>query len=215
MNTLKKRWIENRSLFYIVLGMAFFRTAIADWSPVPSRSMEPTIHPGDVLLINKTLLGPNLPFTEGRLLQLDQPQRGDIVTFTPPGKSDTYVKRVVGLPGDRVRMEGIQLVINDVPVALAVIDAGERSGVLRVMEQLGEHRHEFQIDLQRGMKEIEGEVLVPADSFFVMGDFRNDSEDSRYFGVVHQDRMIGKVTRLALSVASERNWLKAPFTALQ
>ncbi|HTQ98415.1 MAG TPA: S26 family signal peptidase, partial [Candidatus Acidoferrum sp.] len=90
---MKKFLQENRTFILIVLGMAVFRTAIADWSPVPSGSMEPSIWPGDVLLINKTLLGPNVPFTEGRLLQLGGPQRGDIVTFTPPDKPQTYVNR--------------------------------------------------------------------------------------------------------------------------
>lgn len=211
---MKKFLHENRAILLILLGMAFFRTAIADWSPVPSGSMEPTIYPGDVLLINKTLLGPNVPFTQGRLLQLDQPARGDIVTLTPPGITETYVKRVVGLPGDRIRMQGLQLIINDVPVPLTITDRGEHSGMLRATEQLGEHRHEIQVDLRHAMREIPDEITVPADSYFMMGDFRNNSEDSRYFGFVQKDRLIGKVTRLAVSVASERKWLQAPLSKL-
>jgi signal peptidase I len=230
---VRKFWQENRAFVLIVLGMAFFRTAIADWSPVPSGSMEPSIWPGDVLLINKTLLGPNVPFTEGRLLQFDGPQRGDIVTFTPPDKSqsyvkhdgdivtfnppekiETFVKRVVGLPGDRIRMKGFQLIINDQPVPLTITDRGETSGILRATEQLGEHSHGIQLDLHYGIKPIDDELVVPADSYFMMGDNRNGSEDSRYFGFVHKDRLIGKVTRIAVSVASERHWWQAPLTRL-
>lgn len=212
---MKKFIVEYRSLLVILLGMLFFRTAIADWSPVPSESMEPTIHPGDVLLINKTVLGPNVPFTEGRLWQEAQPQRGDIVTLTPPGKDSTYVKRVVGLPGDRLRMEGIQLFINDEAVPMLVTERGELTGIVRAVETLGGHTHEIQVDLRLPLLTIEGELTVPADSYFVMGDFRNNSEDSRYFGPVHQDRLIGKVSRLLLSVAWARDWLDAPLQPLQ
>lgn len=212
---MKKFLTDNRAFILVLLGMLVFRTAIADWSPVPSGSMEPTIWPGDVLLVNKTLLGPNVPFTEGRLVQFQQPARGDIVTLTPPGKTDTYVKRVVGLPGDRIRMSDLQLLINDRPVPLKITDDGKRSGMLRATEQLGDHSHEIQVDLRYAMREIDEELTVPADSYFVMGDFRNNSEDSRYFGFVHKDRLIGRVTRLAVSVADERSWLAAPLSKLE
>src|SRR5690606_25687344 len=118
-----------------------FRTAIADWSPVPTSSMEPTIYPGDVLLINKLALGPNVPFTEGRVLHYSEPERGDIVTLTPPALEATYVKRVVGVPGDRIRSDGIRLIVNDELVPLTVLDNGERSGVLTALETLGEQPH--------------------------------------------------------------------------
>jgi signal peptidase I len=219
MNKLQTRSLQLLKQHYgfllLVLGMTFFRTAVADWSPVPSSSMEPTIYPGDVLLINKTLLGPNVPFTEGRLWQRAQPQRGDIVTLTPPGKDVTYVKRVVGLPGERIRMQGLQLYINDVAVPLTLTARDDSTGVLQATEQLGERTHTIQADMRYGIREINEEITVPADSYFVMGDFRNNSEDSRYFGVVHQDRIIGKVTKLAVSVADERSWLQAPLSSLQ
>jgi signal peptidase I len=117
---------------------------------------------------------------------------------------------VVGLPGDRIRMQGIQLFINDVPVPLIVTDRGELTGVVQAVEQLGEHSHAIQLDRRLQLKEIREEITVPADSYFVMGDSRNNSLDSWFFGTVHQDLVIGKVTRLLLSVADERDWLKAP-----
>lgn len=212
---MKKLFVEYRSFLLILLGMAFFRTTLADWSPVPSGSMEPTIQPGDVLLINKTILGPNVPFTEGRLWQKAQPQRGDIVTLTPPGKDVTYVKRVIGLPGDRIRMDGIQLYINGEPVPLEIVDRGDTTGIVRAMETLGDHKHEIQIDRRYAITEIDEEITLPADTFWVMGDFRNNSEDSRFFGAVPQDRLIGRVTRLLVSVASERSWLDAPLQKLE
>jgi signal peptidase I len=206
---------NNYSFLLIIVGLTFFRTALADWSPVPSSSMEPTIYPGDVLLINKTALGPNIPFTEGRLWQTGQPARGDIVTLTPPGKDITYVKRVVGLPGDRIRMQGLQLFINEQAVPLTLTDDGSSTGVLKATELLGEHEHQIQADLRYPLREIPETLVVPAEHYFVMGDFRNNSEDSRYFGVVHQDRVIGRVARLAVSVAGERDWLSTPLQQLQ
>jgi signal peptidase I len=219
MNKLHVRLLQllkqNYGFLLIILGLTFFRTAVADWSPVPSSSMEPTIYPGDVLLINKTLLGPNVPFTEGRLWQRAQPQRGDIVTLTPPGKDSTYVKRVVGLPGDRIRMQGLQLYINDVAVPLAITARDDSTGILQATELLGEHTHNIKVDMHYAIREIAEAITVPMDSYFVMGDFRNNSEDSRYFGFVHQDRIIGKVTKLAVSVADEREWLETPLSSLQ
>src|SRR5687767_7448963 len=103
---------NNKGVVIVLFSMLMFRTAIADWSPVPTSSMEPTILPGDVLLINKTILGPAIPFTEARLFAFAQPQRGDIITFTPPHVDQTFVKRVIGLPGDRIRTEGLQVIIN-------------------------------------------------------------------------------------------------------
>jgi signal peptidase I len=211
---LRTFWKNNSAFVFIFLGLVFFRTAIADWNPVPSESMEPTIFAGDVLLINKLVLGPNVPFTEGRLVHVNEPERGDIITLTPPGKDITYVKRVVGVPGDRIRTDGMRLIINDEMLPLRVIDDGERTGLYQALETLGKHQHLIQHDLRYPMRQIEQELTVPADSYFVMGDFRNNSEDSRWFGFVHQDRIIGKVTRVAVSIADERSLLGAPGTEL-
>ncbi len=212
---MKKFLLENRLLLLFLLGMVCFRTAVADWSPVPSGSMEPTIQPRDVLLVDKTVLGPSIPFTEVRLWQKSQPQRGDIVTLRRPDEDLTLVKRVVGLPGDRIRMQGIQLFINDVAVPLQVTDTGEHTGIVRAIEQLGEHRHGIQLDRRLELTEIRDEIVVPADSYFVMGDFRNNSIDSRWFGAVHRDKVIGKVERLLLSAAENREWLTAPLQKLE
>ena len=119
---MKKFLKNNVGIICLLLGMAFFRTAVADWNPVPSSSMEPTIFPGDVVLVNKTLLGPAIPFTHARLFSLGEPERGDIITFYPPGIDEQYVKRVIGVPGDTIRTDGLRLYINDQLLSLEGIE---------------------------------------------------------------------------------------------
>lgn len=206
---------NNAGLAVLLVGMLAFRTAIADWSPVPTSSMEPTILPGDVLLINKTILGPAVPFTEARLFAYAQPQRGDVITFTPPHVDITYVKRVIGVPGDRIRTDGLQVYVNDAKLPLAIIDPGTATGMLTATETIDGRSHLIALDTSRGMPQIENEIIVPPHAYFVMGDFRNNSEDSRYFGFVSEDKIIGRATRLAVSIADQRNFFSSIGQALR
>jgi len=89
-------------LLALLLFMAMFRTAVADWSYVPSGSMEPTLFAGDYLWVDKTRYGPTLPLLNTRLVSWNQPERGDVVTFIPPHRDQLFVKHVIAVPGDRV-----------------------------------------------------------------------------------------------------------------
>lgn len=206
---------NNRGLLTLVLCMALFRTAVADWSPVPSSSMEPTIYPGDVILVDKTILGPAIPFTESRLFATAQPQRGDIITFTPPHVDDTYVKRVIGLPGDRIRTEGLRVSVNGEWLPLTITDVGEATGLLTAIEIVAGREHAIQVDTRRSIRQLDGEIVVPANAYFVMGDFRNLSADSREWGFVQQDKIIGRATRVMVSIAAERSLFGSIGDALQ
>ena len=204
------KFIKNNLAFILILvGVMGFRTAIADWNPVPTSSMEPTIFPGDVVLVNKTILGPSIPFTESRLLSLGEPRRGDIITFKAPDANETYIKRVIGLPGDTIRTEGLNVFVNGEKLPLRIIDDGSISGVLTAMETIGGHEHRIKLELNRGMRQVDQEITVPENSYFVMGDFRNNSADSRYFGFVPQHSVIGRATRIAVSIADERHTLSS------
>lgn len=196
---------QNRGLVLFLFCILFFRTAIADWSPVPSSSMEPTIYPGDVLLIDKTRLGPALPFSAGRLLAVDEPQRGDIITFRSPVEASTLVKRVIGLPGDRIRTDGLRVYVNGEALPLALATVANAAGVVRGRETINGVEHGVQFYSWRDVPQLDAEVVVPAASYFVMGDFRNNSTDSRFFGFVPQANVIGRTSRLAVSVAGERS----------
>ena len=196
---------QNRGTVLFLFGILFFRTAVADWSPVPSSSMEPTIYPGDVLLVDKTRLGPAIPFTSARLLQFDEPQRGDIITFRSPVEDSTLVKRVIGLPGDRIRTQGLQVYVNGAPLPLQLAAGMDAQGVVKARELIDGREHALQFDTRREIPQLAGEVVVPPDSYFVMGDFRNNSIDSRFFGFVPQSHVLGQATRIAVSIAEERS----------
>jgi signal peptidase I len=201
---------RNRSIVFIVLGVLCFRTAIADWNPVPSGSMEPTIYPGDVVWVNKTLLGPALPFTKGRLWAWQEPRRGDIITFQAPHVDEVYIKRVIGVPGDHISTDGLHVLVNGKALPLTVIDDGKQSGILRAVEFIDDRAHYLQVNQRIGLMPLPKEVVVPEHGYFVMGDYRNNSEDSRVFGFVPEANILGRATRLAVSVAEQRN----PFTSV-
>ena len=206
---MKKFMRNNFSFICLLVGMLFFRTAVADWNPVPTSSMEPTIYPGDVVLVNKIFLGPAIPFAKSRLFSTGEPERGDIITFYPPGADDQYVKRVIGVPGDKIRTNGLRLYINEqlIPLSNLDIDAGSR--LISGMEIISGDSHAVIAMSDRPVRQLPNEVTVPPDSYFVMGDFRNNSEDSRYWGFVPKENIIGKVTRLLVSTADERNFFSS------
>lgn len=195
---------ENRALFLLLLLFMIFRTSYADWHPVPSGSMEPTLLPGDVVWVDKTRFGPTVPFLNRQLFNWGSPGRGDVITFIPPHTDVLYVKRVIGIPGDRIRIEGPRIYINDRLLEQQPTAIGETTMV--GTEWIDGHAHAFQ--LTRGLKlpYIGRTLVIPSGKYFVMGDHRNNSEDSRYWGFVDQSQIMGKVTRIAVSFASERPW---------
>lgn len=212
MNRFLKKHL---GIILVFAGMAVFRTAVADWNPVPTSSMEPTILPGDVVLVNKTLLGPAIPFTHSRLFSLGEPERGDIITFYPPGGDKQYVKRVIGVPGDRISTDGLRVFVNEELLKLEQINAYPESRQLSGKETIYGKEHEIKAFLDRPVIQLPGTVTVPENSYFVMGDFRNNSEDSRYWGFVPEENVLGKVTHLLLSTASERSFLDSIGQSLQ
>ena len=204
---MKKFLRNNIGIICLFAGMLFFRTAVADWSPVPTSSMEPTIFPGDVVLVNKILLGPAIPFTESRLFSTGEPERGDIITFFPPGKDVQYVKRVIGVPGDRIRTDGFRLYVNDQLLPVAEMEVDNQKRQITGSEMINGHQHRIKVQSDRQIVQLSDELTVPVASYFVMGDYRNNSEDSRFWGVVPEQNIIGKVNRLLLSTAAERSFL--------
>ena len=190
-------------LIVFLIGMVFFRTAVADWNHVPSGSMEPTLFDGDWIWVDKTSYGPSIPFTDIRILRFGGPERGDIITFFPPHTKDQYVKRVIGLPGDVIRIEGRDIYVNSRKLSFEPIQISE--GVETGHEIVGDGHHLIQYGTSGGLPVIRQEIMVPENRYFVLGDHRNNSADSRYWGFVEDDKVMGKVTHVAVSFSSKRN----------
>jgi signal peptidase I len=185
-----------------VFGIFFFRTSIADWNHVPSGSMEPTLFDGDWLLVSKMTYGPSIPFTNFRIWTNGSPHRGDVITFYPPHTDDLYVKRVIGTPGDHIRVQGDEVYVNGSPLAFRELKA---AGDVHVgQEKIGKRAHLVQISGGGEQPVLDEEIVVPENHYFVMGDHRNHSADSRYWGFVDGDRVIGKVTYVAISISAKR-----------
>lgn len=196
----------------VVLGLVTFRCAVADWNDVPSGSMEPTILIGDRILVNKLAFGLRVPFTTTWLAQWAQPQRGDIVVLFSPADGTTLVKRVVGLPGDVVEMRHERLILNGQPVDLAgPTDSNARAtgatGAVELRERLGQHEHSIFVEPALPARRTFGPIHVPPGHFLVLGDNRDRSADSRFFGLVPRQRIVGHSSRVLLSLNHDQWYL--------
>jgi len=213
--TLSRWWTEwLRSVLLIVLVITSFRSAIADWNDVPSGSMKPTIFEGDRIVVNKLAYDLKIPFTTWRIFAWDDPRRGDIIVLYSPADGKRLVKRVVGIPGDTVAMVEDRLVVNGKPVSYAPVAPGVVSGRtpgseghLIAAEKLGDTPHAVMIPHGTHCRPAFAPVEVPGGAYFVMGDNRDESFDSRYFGPVSRDQIVGRATAVAASVDPERNYL--------
>ena len=222
-----RRWWRQEICPLLILALVLFsiRSSLADWNDVPSGSMQPTILVGDRIFVNKLAYDLKVPFTTWHLAQWSNPQRGDIVVFYSPHDGTRLVKRVVGLPGDTVELRNDQLVINGNPVEYVPLPAEisnqlsktERQNSVFATEQLSAHPHAVMAIPRVPAKRTFGPVQVPEGHYFMMGDNRDNSFDSRYFGVVERKEIVGKATAVVLSLDRNHYWLPRGqrfFTAL-
>ena len=201
-----KRWMkENFGFLIFVLCFGFFRTAIADWNPIPSASMQPTLLEGDVVLVDRLAYDFKVPLTDVSLARLGEPRRGDVVTFTSPKDGVRLIKRLVGLPGDVVELRNELLLVNGVPAQYRIEKNSFRS--VRAIERLGAREHAIQLlPTVQAMRSF-GPVVVPRDSYFFLGDNRDDSADSRYIGFVPRSALIGRAHHLLGSADINGDWM--------
>jgi len=212
--TLTRWWTEwIRSVLLIVLLITSFRSAVADWNDVPSGSMKPTIFEGDRIVVNKLAYDLKIPFTTKRILAWDNPRRGDIVVLYSPADGKRLVKRVVGIPGDTVAMSEDRLVVNDIAISYApptpeLVNGltPDGKGKLIATESFGETGHAVMFPIGAHCRPAFAPVRVPEDAYFVMGDNRNESFDSRFFGPVSREQIVGRATHVAASVDPERHY---------
>jgi signal peptidase I len=211
-----KEWIEP---FLIAAVVALFiRQFVVEAFKIPSGSMIPTLTIGDHLLVNKFVYGPRIPFTDSRIFNGKEPKRGEIIVFKyPENEKKNFIKRVIGLPGDKIQIIDGRLFINDQPVLLSaqgVSDSTDEDGGTPFAakpklyeEQLGtvQHRIRYLHD-QKGYGF--GPVLVPAQSVFVMGDNRDNSQDSRVWGFVKFNKIIGRALIIYWSWDGNDRWVR-------
>lgn len=188
----------SRAFFPVILVVLLLRSFLAEPFRIPSGSMMPTLLVGDFILVNKFAYGLRLPVVNAKVVDIDAPERGDVVVFRyPDNPSIDYIKRVVGLPGDRVAYHNKILYINGEmmpqdPLGTYISDgAGLAStGASERLELLDGVKH--RILVRPGYPNIEGEWVIPEGHYFMMGDNRDNSKDSRYFGLVPEDHLVGK-----------------------
>jgi len=198
---------ELRSILIIALVVFSIRSSLADWNDVPSGSMKPTILEGDRVYVNKLAYDLKVPFTTWHLLEWGNPQRGDIVVFYSPYDGKRLVKRVIGLPGDTLELRNDNLLLNGQSVqytplertSLPDLPAVERANHVFANEQLPGRSHAVAAWPAVPAKRDFGPFTVPAGQYFMMGDNRDDSFDSRYYGAVERKRILGRATMAVLS----------------
>jgi signal peptidase I len=205
LQLLKSFWSEYRSLLVFIALMLVFRSTLADWNDVPTGSMNPTIVEGDRILINKMAYDLRLPFTTYSLVKLDDPQRGDIVVFESAVADKRLVKRVIGLPGDKVAMRDNRLWINGQPLEYRLLQ--QQADAVDYEEKLGELSYSIRINPNAHSFSGFEEVQVPAGHYLMLGDNRDNSADSRFIGFVPRDEIIGRSRQLVLSLNYDNYFL--------
>jgi signal peptidase I len=187
-----------KSFFPVILVVFVIRSFIVEPFKIPSGSMMPTLLVGDFILVNKFTYGLRVPVLNNTFIEIKHPQRGDVMVFHfPKDPSLDYIKRVVGLPGDKVEYHDKHLSINGKPLDVKldgeynyVAPGLNQVSVKRYKEQLGEHNHDILIDDNNPI--VDGEVVVPQGHYFVMGDNRDNSNDSRFWGFVPENNVVGR-----------------------
>jgi len=187
-----------RSFFPVFLIVLLLRSFLVEPFRIPSGSMMPTLLVGDFILVNKFVYGIRLPITDEKIVDISRPERGDVIVFRfPEDPSTPFIKRVVGLPGDRIAYYNKTLYINGQPAEQRVMgtyvghgSGANMTGASLRLEYLDSDAHEILV--QTDYQSISGRTVVPEGHYFVLGDNRDNSRDSRYWGTVPDELLIGK-----------------------
>ena len=199
---------EAKPLLVLALVLFAFRSAIADWNDVPTGSMKPTIMEGDRVFVNKLAFDLKVPFTTLHLAQWDNPKRGDVVVFFSPVDGQRLVKRVVGVPGDRIELVNNRLLVNGRPAVYEPLAAGTVAEIPEAeqpqhqfaSETVGQRSHPVMITPALRSRRSFEPLTVPEGQYFMMGDNRDNSYDSRYWGCVERRRIVGRASSVVISL---------------
>ena len=198
-SSLIKAWREYRGFALFIFLMIIFRSALADWNVVPTGSMKPTILEGDRILVNKLAYDFKIPLTHISIYKVADPQRGDIVIFDSKLADNRLVKRVIGLPGDTVEMRDNRLTINGIDAQYLAVEYAD-DAIFAIESYLG-MSHRIELARTGGSRlSTFGPVKVPKDRYLVLGDNRDNSADSRVYGFIPRDEIVGNARTIVLSL---------------
>jgi len=201
----QKIFKEIKIFAVMLLVIASLRSILYDWNDVPTGSMKPTIEEGDRVFVNKLSYDLKVPFTTYELTKWDDPKRGDIVVFFSPADGARLVKRVIGLPGDRIALRDNQLFVNGQAVAWKQVGNYSENKDAIVFEETLPRQPQPRVHKmmiipdQPSPRSTYGPDIVPPGYYFVMGDNRDNSNDSRFIGMIERTRIVGRATAIAFS----------------
>lgn len=212
-----RKFVKQEIVPLVILAAVLFsiRSSLADWNDVPTGSMKPTILEGDRVYVNKLAYDLKVPFTTWHLAQWDNPKCGDIVVFYSPHDGKRLVKRVIGVPGDTIELRHDTLLLNGKPMLygpippelLRDVSATDQAMQIYAEEQLPGRKHTVAaIPSVSALRDF-GPVQVEPDHYFMMGDNRDNSFDSRFYGAVPRKAILGRATAVVLSVDKEHHWI--------
>jgi signal peptidase I len=203
--SFKKLAKENWGIVLFALVLFASRSSFADWYVVPTGSMLPTIVEGDRIFVDKMAYRVEVPVTDIEMMQTGEPKRGDIVVFNSEKAGNRLVKRLIGEPGDRIAMYQNRLVINGVE-----IDYTDSESELTKTEHLDNVAHIVQFLPVAEARDNFAEVVVPQGHYLVLGDNRNNSADSRFYGFVPAIEIQGRAKKVLVSLNPENYYIPRP-----
>ena len=205
---IKKQWIEWRFVILITVFVILpLKSSIADWSLVPTGSMNPTILEGDLILVNKLAYDLKIPLTLHHITKWANPTKGEIVACKAPDDGRRLVKRIIGVPGDEIEMKSNVLFINGNQIKYYLLSSVNIKYLSEELiqksifakENLGGIKHlVMSIPSKYALRSFQ-KIIVPEGKYFVMGDNRDNSKDSRFFGFVDRKMIFGRVKKVILS----------------
>ena len=199
----KKVLYEIKVFLAMLLVISSLRSALADWNDVPTGSMKPTIEEGDRVVVNKLAYDLKIPFTMIEVVKWGDPKRGDIVVLFSPQDGVRLVKRVVAVPGDRIEMRENKLFVNGRAASWKAIGSAEdtQEGTCLLFEETLDGRtHQVMFIPSKPARRWIEPLVVPEGRYYVMGDNRDNSSDSRFIGLIERRRIVGKALAVAFSL---------------
>lgn len=204
-----KKILNYTNIIIVIINILIIRALIIEPFRIPSGSMMPTLLPGDFILVNKFCYDINIPIINKTLIKINKPERGDVIVFIHKNKKK-YIKRIIGVEGDKIQYKNKTLTINNIEIKNKKITTNldiDKNIIIEttMYKELLSPKKEYKIQTHENIENyyIDTEIEIPKNSFFVMGDNRDNSEDSRIWGLVNKKDLLGKAIIIWSSIDLE------------